>query len=411
MSSDAKVTKQQDLIQAIVDHLPAAVAVFEGRELRARIVNPAYQAFAPAKEMVGRTFEEIWPELRPEIADILRRVLQTGTPYSTTEDMHRIRRAPDASLDEAWFTWSVFRIRLPEDQGWAVLNIAWEVTTRKKTDEQLRESEQQLRMLVNSLPQLCWMARADGYIYWYNERWYEYTGTTPDEMAGWGWQSVHDPQVLPSVMERWERSIKNGTPFEMVFPLRGRRGNFRSFLTRVVPLKNSGGMVLRWFGTNTDIDELRKAQDRLCESEAKLRLHQERLRLTRSAAKVASWEYDVEREQFDWSPEVFDMFHGITLGTGLKDFMAVMRYSADRDSALKMLQQSGTRKKHYEFEFRLVADDGEVRLISARGRPFYNQGESLILGMFIELHDDKRPHAERSRKQLRLSRKSKTRVK
>ena len=69
------------------------------------------------------------------------------------------------------------------------------------------ESEEQFRGLAEHIPQLAWMANADGGIFWYNQRWYDYTGTTPKDMEGWGWQSVHDPKVLPEVMERWKASL------------------------------------------------------------------------------------------------------------------------------------------------------------------------------------------------------------
>ena len=90
--------------------------------------------------------------------------------------------------------------------------------------------------LAENLPQLAWIATGDGWVYWYNAKWYRYTGTTPDLMQGWGWQSVHDPAVLPRVLERWQAAIASGEPFEMVFPLRGADGVFRPFLTRVQPL-------------------------------------------------------------------------------------------------------------------------------------------------------------------------------
>jgi PAS domain S-box-containing protein len=107
------------------------------------------------------------------------------------------------------------------------------------------------------------MARADGFITWYNERWYTYTGTTPEQMEGWGWQSVHDPQRLPEVMARWQEAIALGEPFEMEFPLRGADGRFRRFLTRAQPFKDANGKVELWFGTNTDVDELKRAEEQL----------------------------------------------------------------------------------------------------------------------------------------------------
>src|SRR5215213_2565502 len=142
--------------------------------------------------------------------------------------------------------------------------------------------------LAENLPQLAWMADASGWVFWYNRRWYEYTGTTPAEMEGWGWQSVHDPAVLPTVLERWKGAIATGEPFEMVFPLKGADGVFRPFLTRVQPLKDEQGRITRWFGTNTDISE----QHRIADNPAAEKCHLETLNQT--IARVSA-ELDLER--------------------------------------------------------------------------------------------------------------------
>jgi PAS domain S-box-containing protein len=130
-------------------------------------------------------------------------------------------------------------------------------------EDALRESKEQFQAMANGMPQLACIADADGSILWYNQRWYEFTGTTFEQMQGWGWQTVHDPDFLPIVMEKWKQAITAGAPFEMEFPLRGADGIFRAFLTRVVPLKNSAGQVVRWFGTNTDISERKQAEEQL----------------------------------------------------------------------------------------------------------------------------------------------------
>ncbi|HLL77154.1 MAG TPA: PAS domain S-box protein, partial [Pyrinomonadaceae bacterium] len=144
--------------------------------------------------------------------------------------------------------------------------VVRDITERKRSQEALRESERQLRILADAVPQLVWMAEPDGHIFWYNQRWYDYTGTSPEQMDGWGWQSVHDPEMLPRVVERWRASLETGEPFEMEFPLKGADGEFRWFLTRVNPLRDSHGRIVRWFGTNTDIDEQRRTAEELREA-------------------------------------------------------------------------------------------------------------------------------------------------
>jgi PAS domain S-box-containing protein len=129
------------------------------------------------------------------------------------------------------------------------------LTSLLQAERAARHAEEEFRQLADGIPQLAWMARPDGWIYWFNRRWYEYTGTTPEEMAGWGWQSVHDPAMLPAVLEKWRSAIESGRPTEMVFPLRGADRQFRPFLTMITPLKNESGQVIRWFGTNTNISE------------------------------------------------------------------------------------------------------------------------------------------------------------
>jgi PAS domain S-box-containing protein len=117
--------------------------------------------------------------------------------------------------------------------------------------------------LFDQMPQLGWTARPDGYIDFYNRGWYAYTGTTLEDMAGWGWQSVHDPALLPEVIDRWTRSVATGTDFEMEFPLRRHDGEFRWFLTRVRPLRDAAGQIVRWVGINSDVTAMRELQGSL----------------------------------------------------------------------------------------------------------------------------------------------------
>jgi PAS domain S-box-containing protein len=144
-----------------------------------------------------------------------------------------------------------------------VVLVFQNATPRRQAERALAEREQQFQVLADNIPALCWMADETGAVLWYNSRWYEYTGTTPEAMQGSGWQSVIDPEALPGVIERWHASVANGTRFEMVFALKGADGALRPFLTRSAPVRDATGQVVRWFGTNVDISEQQAAQDSL----------------------------------------------------------------------------------------------------------------------------------------------------
>ncbi len=128
--------------------------------------------------------------------------------------------------------------------------------TREKAHRasaQLLEYERQFRALADNIPQLAWMADATGSRYWYNRRWFDYTGTTLEQMRGWGWESVHDPEYRQQVVNSYRAAIERGTIWEHTFPLRGKDGRQRWFLSRALPVRDEHGTIERWFGTSTDV--------------------------------------------------------------------------------------------------------------------------------------------------------------
>jgi PAS domain S-box-containing protein len=134
---------------------------------------------------------------------------------------------------------------------------------RRATRAEAAARERQFRTLANSISQLAWMADENGYIFWYNDRWYDYTGTTLEEMKGWGWQTVHHPDEVGRVVERIKIAFATGEPWEDTFPLRSKTGEYRWFLSRALPIFDADGKVARWFGTNTDITEQRELEHAL----------------------------------------------------------------------------------------------------------------------------------------------------
>ena len=117
----------------------------------------------------------------------------------------------------------------------------------------LEEREAQLHTLADHIPQLAWMADRNGDVFWYNQRWLDFTGLTFDEAKGFGWQKVHHPDHLASVIEKFAQARAINEVWEATFPMRGRDGRYRWFLTRAVPIRDPHGNPVRWFGTNTDV--------------------------------------------------------------------------------------------------------------------------------------------------------------
>ncbi len=248
-----------------------------------------------------------------------------------------------------------------------------DITERKRSEALLRQSEEEFRGLANAIPQLVWMAEPDGWIYWYNQGWYSYTGTTPDEMAGWGWRTVHEPAVLPTVLERWKGCIATGEPFEMTFPLRGADGVFRPFLTRVVPIRDQQGRITRWFGTNTDVSPE-------AEKEKQLRISQERLHaaLAASATGTFRWNpYTGEFLEFDDNLKRLFGFDPLEEVRVTEDFIARV-HTEDLPELVKRVDAC-RRGADFEMEYRVLLPHRGIRWLYDRAKMEWADGEPTYL--------------------------------
>ncbi len=261
--AEAHVKAERQQLYDLFMQAPAAVAILRGPSLVIELANPTTLTVwgRTSEQMLNKPLFEALPELRGQgFEPLLEGVLRTGIPYVGQEMKLAIDRNGNGALEETYFTFVYQPLRSLQGEIEGIMVFAYDVTEHVVSRQKAEESEDRFRTLAENIPNLAWMALADGWIYWYNSRWYDYTGTTPEQMEGWGWQSVHDPQILPAVMERWQDSIKREEPFEMTFPLRGADGVFRSFLTRVVPIYDATGKLVQWFGTNTDITEQKRLE-------------------------------------------------------------------------------------------------------------------------------------------------------
>ena len=242
----------------------------------------------------------------------------------------------------------------------------------------------QFEVLANSLPQLAWIANADGWIHWYNKRWYEFTGTDLKEMQGWGWESVQDPELLQTVIERWKYSIATGTNFEMTLRLRSKAGDFRTFLTRGIPIKDSNQNVISWFGTNTDIEELKRAEENL-------RISQERYATLTEAIPQLVWTC-LPSGQCNYLSHQWERYTGIPVLEQLGfNWLDRVIHPDDRDRTLNHWLGAVRGDHSYDNEYRVKSSSGEYRWFKARATPMRDElGQiSLWVGTCTDVHDQK----------------------
>ncbi len=147
----------------------------------------------------------------------------------------------------------------------AVVEVNTDISELKAAQAALIESEGRFRVLADNMSQFAWITDEKGWIHWYNSRWFEYTGTTLSEMEGWGWKKVHHPDHVDRVVEKFAQCLETGEAWEDTFPLRGRDGQYRWFLSRAIPVHDAQGQISQWFGTNTDITDLHQAEQALTE--------------------------------------------------------------------------------------------------------------------------------------------------
>jgi len=260
-----------------------------------------------------------------------------------------------------------------------------DIHDQKTAAEVIRESEEKFRQLAESIPQLAWMTDADGYIFWYNERWYDYTGTTFQEVKGWGWQAVLDPAELSRVLTKFKGHLKSGEPWEDTFLLRRADGQMRWHLSRARPIRDDAGRVVRWFGTNTDITEQR-------ELEEKLRAGEERFRTLTEAVPQMVWTADTGGEVTFFNRR-WGEYTGTGLGTNPGEWANVV-HPEDVDQLRADWQLAVAHQpERFSDEFRLKrAADGAFRWMLSTAVPLRNVEGAVTewVGSITDIDDQKR---------------------
>ncbi len=334
-----------------------------------------------AEQAVGRHISMLIPAERIAEEDQIIAQLRAGQ-HVEHFDTVRLR----SNGQSVYVSLTISPIRDAQGQIIGASKIARDITERMEAEERLRDSETRFVQLGNAISQLAWMAQPDGHIDWYNDRWYEYTGTTFEQMAGWGWQEVLEPDVLPQVIKQWRSALETGNSFDMTLPIRGADGKFQPFLTRVVPFRDTDGSIVRWFGTNTNISAIKRTEDELREARS-------RLESTLTAGEIGTWEFDPIKNVVRSDPNLARMF-GVTPDEQERgDLASYLKaiHPDDKGWVTKSIAQALESEENYEAEYRIVGNDERIRWVVARGRVERDEsGQAIRLpGVVVDITERK----------------------
>ena len=278
------------------------------------------------------------------------------------------------------------------------LNIDLERRVEERTQE-LRDSELQFRTLANTIPQLAWMSNPDGGIFWYNQRWYEYTGMTAEELRDFGWRSVQHPDHIQRVEQGLNRAWKSGELWEDTFPLRSANGSYHWFLTRAVPIVDSQNTIVRWFGTATDISRQIAAEEEIRQLNLQLQQRVSELETLMQVVPVGiAMAHDPDATSIIGNAAFEELFKGQWITrprNGDKHAPQAKILIGDKPlspSELPLRKASKTGKPVGNTELKVQFGDGTVRQILASASPLFDDSGTVrgSVGAFFDVTERKR---------------------
>ena len=294
------------------------------------------------------------------------------------------------------------------------IGVCIDITERKKTEEVIKDNEKRFRELIESLPQLFWTCRVDGPCDYLSKQWVDYTGVPEEEQLGYRWLEQLHPEDRDKTVAEWMEKVKTGESFDMEFRIRRNDGIYHWFKTRAVPMRDSDGSIVKWFGSNTDFEEIKKAEEQLKnfskeleqkvdERTKELQISTKKLDETSSIARVGGWELDLKKNEMYWSDlvkqihEVDPDYHP-TLQDRINFYVpeAVPLIS-------KALQNAINDGEPFDIELQLFTARKNLKWIRIVGKAYRENDEIVkIGGMFQDINERKLAEIESLRKSEQL---------
>jgi PAS domain S-box-containing protein len=330
-----------------------------------------------------RTLEEALALIHPDDqAKVLAKVdqsVRTGQPYMVDYRVVRPEDGQTVCLE--------VRGEVHADQHGnpsRFLGTCLNITERKKSERELQESEARFRLFAEAMPQMAFLADAQGRVFYFNQRHYEYFGIDPSKEAyEWEEQNLHHPDDVQRTIDLWTHCVTTGELYQIEYRLRRADGEFRWHLGRAVPVRNSQGEVIQWLGTNTDIHEQKVVSEKLKENEARFRTITDAMPQMVWSTRADGYHDYFNRRWYEFT----GAREGATDGQSWNDVF----HPDDQERAWNQWRHSLESGDPYEIEYRLKHRSGQYRWTLGRALPIRNDEGKIIrwMGTCTDIHDQK----------------------
>ncbi len=379
--AEQTLRESETRFRTLVDHAADAIFVYDFEQRTIFDVNPqACEGLGYTRqELVGTDALAFHPDLdRAAMESVAERAAAGETVF----DRHWHRRKDG----------TVFPVEVHTSLYWYggrrfLLKMARDISDRLRAEEAVRQSEKQLRDVIDTIPAYVWSALPDGSVDFVNQRCLEFTGHSFEQSLGRGWEATVHPEDCGHFLEEMSAALASGEPIEAEARMRRADGQYRWQLFRGVPLRDETGKIVKWYGTNTDIDDRKHAEQSLRRSEAYL-ADAQRLTHTGSYANDG-----VSRKGLYWSDELFRLF-GFDPQQGLpaRDELLQRIHPEDRDKAKQASDRTYLEKLDCDFEFRVMLPDGTVKHVHSLARPVLSPNGDVaeVVGTNVDITERKR---------------------
>ncbi|MBD2499029.1 PAS domain S-box protein [Anabaena azotica] len=253
--SELALQNALQLLNLHIDTTPLALVQWDDHLCVTRWSSAAEKIFGwRAEEVLGRYIQDLHMVYEEDVTA----VAQVGDRLLSGQESQIINYNRNYTKDGKVIHCEWYNSTTTDETGRvsSILSLVLDVTERTKAEKAIRQSELKFRTLADTMPQMVWITKPDGYHEYFNQRWYDYTGKTLEQTQGEGWQYILHPDDVEPTFAVWQNSLQTGNSYNIEYRLRrGSDGEYRWHLGKALPLKEQNGQIVKWFGSCTDIHD------------------------------------------------------------------------------------------------------------------------------------------------------------